>query len=120
MIRILERDSPLGERNCGLARPAQAGNHKNKRDRPGTFRRALVMTPISITAPAESITVEAKLLPDQAACATVVQSPPSAEQVAAAEAVFSQHKDADLAYGLLGIWTSTVLLHDLALEHFWT
>ena len=78
------------------------------------------MTPASLTAPVESITVDAQLLPDHAACATVVQAPPTPEQVAAAEAVFSQQKDGDMAYGLLGIWTSTVLLHDLMLDHFWT
>src|SRR5207237_6847527 len=85
---------PATVHNCGLARRAGAGNHKERRVCPGTFTRALVMTPVSITVPAESITVEAKLLPEHAAGATVVQSPPSAEQVAAAEAVFSEHKDA--------------------------
>jgi len=46
------------------------------------------------------------------------QAPPSAEQVRAAQAVFSQHSDANFAFGLLGVWTSTLLLHDLALETF--
>ena len=78
--------------------------------------------PSSVTVPIETITVEAKLPADHAGCATVVQSPPSPEQVRAAEAVFSQQQDSDshAVLGMLGIWTSTVLLHDLALEHFWS
>ena len=81
------------------------------------------MTPASsATLPIETITVEAKLLADDASGITVVQSPPSPEQVRAAEAVFSQQQDSDshAVLGMLGIWTSTVLLHDLALEHFWS
>jgi len=76
----------------------------------------------SVTLPVETLTVEAKLLGDDAVGATVVQSPPSPEQVRAAEAVFSQQqdKDSNVALGMLGIWTSTVLLHDLALDHFWS
>jgi len=77
--------------------------------------------PSSVTVPIQTITVEANLPADHAGCATVVQSPPSQEQVRAAEAVFSQQdREANAALGLLGIWTSTVLLHDLALEHFWS
>jgi hypothetical protein len=81
------------------------------------------MTPASsATLPIETITVEAKLLVDDASGITVIQSPPSPEQVRAAEAVFSQQQDRDshAVLGMLGIWTSTVLLHDLALEHFWS
>ncbi|MBI1914077.1 MAG: hypothetical protein HYS12_04980 [Planctomycetes bacterium] len=79
------------------------------------------MTASTATIPVETITVEAKLLDDHAAGVTVVQSPPSPEQVRASEAVFSQQEqEAKACLGLLGIWTSTVLLHDLALEHFWT
>ncbi len=77
----------------------------------------------SVTLPVETITVEAKLLADDAVGATVVHSPPSPEQVRAAEAVFSQQqqdRDSNVVLGMLGIWTSTVLLHDLALEHFWS
>src|SRR5258708_40363918 len=52
---------------------------------------------------------------------TVVRTPPSPDQVRASEVVFSQQeREANVSLGLLGIWTSTVLLHDLALEHFWT
>jgi hypothetical protein len=78
------------------------------------------MSASTVTIPVEMITVEAKLLED-AAGVTVVQSPPSPEQVRASEAVFSQQEqESHACLGLLGIWTSTVLLHDLALEHFWT
>ncbi|SRR6266542_3003575 len=78
------------------------------------------MTASTATIPVETITVEAKLLDNEAAGVTVVQSPPSSEQVRATEAVFAQERESNAALGLLGIWTSTVLLHDLALEHFWT
>ena len=78
------------------------------------------MTASTVTIPVETITVEAKLLDDHAPGVTVVQSPPSPEQVRASEAVFSQERESNACLGLLGIWTSTVLLHDLALEHFWT
>ena len=79
------------------------------------------MSASTATIPVETITVEAKLLEDDAAGVTVVQSPPSPEQVRASEAVFSQQdREANISLGLLGIWTSTVLLHDLALDHFWT
>ena len=79
------------------------------------------MTASTVTIPVETITVEAKLLDDHAPGVTVVQSPPSPEQVRASEAVFSeQEREANASLALLGVWTSTVLLHDLALEHFWT
>src|SRR6266699_3505773 len=81
------------------------------------FSEGIRMSATTVTV--ETITVEAKLL-DDVPGVTVVQSPPSPEQVRASEAVFSQEREANVSLGLLGIWTSTVLLHDLALEHFWT
>jgi hypothetical protein len=79
------------------------------------------MSASTVTIPIDTITVEAKLLEHDAAGVTIVHSPPSPEQVRASEAVFSEpEREANASLGLLGIWTSTVLLHDLALEHFWT
>src|SRR5262245_19565127 len=79
------------------------------------------MSASTATIPVDTITVEAKLLDNDAVGVTVVQSPLSPEQVRASEAVFSeQEREANVSLGVLGIWTSTVLLHDLALEHFWT
>ena len=43
---------------------------------------------------------------------------PSAEQLRAIEAVFAQSAENSAALGLLGLWASTVLLKDLACEHF--
>lgn len=44
---------------------------------------------------------------------------PTPEQVRIAEAVFAaQEKEAQTVAGLLGLWTGTVLLNDLAREHF--
>ena len=43
--------------------------------------------------------------------------PPTAEQVRAADGVFAESKEADTVLGLLGMWTGTLLLHDLAREH---
>jgi hypothetical protein len=43
---------------------------------------------------------------------------PTAEQLQAVEQVMVEQQDGCHAMNLLGIWTSTVLLHDLAIEHF--
>jgi hypothetical protein len=77
-------------------------------------------TTVMVPVPVETITVEATLPPEQVNCATVVQAPPTQEQVQAAEAVFSQQhqRAADPAFALLGVWTSTVLLRDLAIDAF--
>lgn len=76
-------------------------------------------TSITVTTPAEVFTVDTGLLRlDNVPGATTVQVPPTPEQFQAAEAVFSQDPQPDVAWGLLGLWTSSVLLHDLALEAF--
>jgi hypothetical protein len=63
---------------------------------------AVVMPPIE-QAPAPGVTVE--------------QPPP--EQARAAEAYFTrQQQENHLVAGLMGLWTSGLLLHDLAAEHF--
>jgi hypothetical protein len=46
-----------------------------------------------------------------------VEAPPP-EQVRAAEAFFSRQEENRLVAGLMGMWTGTLLLHDLAVEHF--
>jgi hypothetical protein len=46
-----------------------------------------------------------------------VEAPPH-EQVRAAEAYFTREQENHLVVGLMGMWTGTLLLHDLALEHF--
>ena len=77
------------------------------------------MNPVpSVVVPVASYNVQAEVPPADEAIASASQPPPSAEQVRAAQAVFSQHSDANFAFGLLGVWTSTLLLHDLALETF--
>ena len=76
-------------------------------------------TSITVTAPVETFTVDTGLLRlDGAPAPTVAQVPPTPAQLQAAEAVFSQEPQTELAWGLLGVWTSTILLHDLALEAF--
>ena len=46
-----------------------------------------------------------------------VEAPPP-EQARAAEAYFTREQENHLVAGLMGMWTGTLLLHDLALEHF--
>src|SRR5262245_39096273 len=102
----------------GLALLASMGNDEKGRAVPRGFFEGHLMGATVVTV--ESMTVNAKLL-DEEPGIQVVQPPPSEEQIRASEAVFSQQeKEANAALGLLGVWTSTVLLHDLALEHFWT
>jgi len=43
---------------------------------------------------------------------------PGPEQVRTADGTFAHSGDADFVLGLLGLWTGTLLLHDLAVEHF--
>jgi hypothetical protein len=68
-----------------------------------------------VVIPAETVTppVEQAPLPG-----TTVESP-RPEQVRAAEAFFTrQQEEARLVCGLMGMWMGTLLLHDLAVEHF--
>lgn len=45
--------------------------------------------------------------------------PPDSEQVRALEAVFAaKDKESTTVAGLLGLWTGTMVLHDLAVETF--
>ncbi len=43
---------------------------------------------------------------------------PTPEQVRAVETVFAQDQETEAVFGLLGMWTGTLLLHDLAKETF--
>ena len=43
---------------------------------------------------------------------------PTAEQVRAADGVFTSPHEGQKVLGMLGMWTGVLLLHDLALEHF--
>jgi len=50
--------------------------------------------------------------------------PPSEEQRQAVDALFAQEKaddkETELVAGMIGMWTGTLLLHDLAVEHLRT
>jgi hypothetical protein len=51
--------------------------------------------------------------------AAVVAAPIDPEHVRAVDAVYTQQqKESDQVLGLLGMWTGTLLLHDLAVETF--
>ncbi|HXG08432.1 MAG TPA: hypothetical protein VNK04_01455 [Gemmataceae bacterium] len=43
---------------------------------------------------------------------------PTPEEARAVEAVFAQQQESQVVAGLLGIWTSALVLHDLAVETF--
>src|SRR5207244_12590579 len=45
-------------------------------------------------------------------------APPTSEQVRAADNVFAPRKEPETAAGLLGLWSSALILHDLAVETF--
>jgi hypothetical protein len=73
---------------------------------------------MTVAAPQEALVVETGLPPGAVDSATTEQPPPTPEQVRAAEVVFSQEQESQAALNLLGLWTSAVLLRDLALDHF--
>jgi hypothetical protein len=76
---------------------------------------------VTATVPVDTVTVtvEARLLDaHEVHSATTAQPAPTPEQIQAAEAVFSQRSQPDLAFGLFAVWTSTVLLRDLAIDAF--
>ena len=74
---------------------------------------------VAATIPVETFTVDTGLPAlTEGACATVVQPPPTPEQIQAAEAVFSQSHQPDPAFTLFAVWTSTILLRDLAFDAF--
>ena len=66
------------------------------------WKEAEVITPPLEQAPPSGVTVEA----------------PPQEQGRAAEAYFTHQEENRVVAGLMGMWTGTLLLHDLAVEHF--
>lgn len=83
-----------------------------------------VVAPV-VTGPTRTVTAPV-IAPAEAPGATLAT--PAPEQVEAAEAAFrqevpgqdisGQNDEARLVSGVLGMWAGTLLLHDLALEHF--
>jgi hypothetical protein len=67
-----------------------------------------------VVIPAETITppLEHAPLPG-----VTVEAPPP-DQVRASEAYFTHQDENRVVAGLMGMWTGTLLLHDLAVEHF--
>jgi hypothetical protein len=73
----------------------------------------------ALIAPKVVIPVETVVAPvEQVPLAGVTVEAPPPEQGQAAEAYFSRQQENHLVAGLMGMWTGTLLLHDLALEHF--
>jgi hypothetical protein len=72
----------------------------------------LVAPPVVIPADVIMPPVEHAPLPG-----VTVESPPP-EQARAAEAYFTHQEENRVVAGLMGMWTGTLLLHDLAVEHF--
>jgi hypothetical protein len=70
--------------------------------------------------PADVVQVQLNLPPAEAPMLMADTAQPlTPEQLRAVEAAFAQQQhEADLAFGLVGMWTSTALLRDLAIEHF--
>jgi hypothetical protein len=73
-----------------------------------------VLVAPKVVIPAETVVVPVEQVPMPGV--TVEQPPP--EQGRAAEAYFSRQEENHLVAGLMGMWTGTLLLHDLAVEHF--
>jgi hypothetical protein len=67
--------------------------------------------------PETKVVVEAPARPVVEAPSAVLPAP-TAEQVRAADGVFTDHKESQAVAGVIGLWTGVLLLHDLALEHF--
>jgi hypothetical protein len=67
-----------------------------------------LLTAPAVLPPAEAVAQPAAEAPD------VTLEPPTAEQVRAADQVFTQTKEQQDVAALLGVWTATALLHDLA------
>jgi hypothetical protein len=73
-----------------------------------------------VAAPPASFTVETTHVqaPDLARLSPTRMADPSPEQVQAADGIFAERHEASVIAGLAGLWTSALLLHDLAVEHF--
>lgn len=76
-----------------------------------TFESSIPAPPI-VQDPGEAVQAAAALIPGPP------HPPPTPAEARAAEAVFaSEQKEQATVAGLLGMWTGTLLLHDLAHEH---
>jgi hypothetical protein len=72
-----------------------------------------------LVAPRIVVPVEAVTPPlEQAPLPGVSVETPPPEQARAAEAFFTRQQENHLVAGVMGLWTGTLLLHDLAAEHF--
>jgi hypothetical protein len=73
-----------------------------------------------VAAPPASFTIETAQVqaPDLTHLTQARTAALSPEQVHAADGVFAQKDGASIIAGLAGLWTSALLLHDLAVEHF--
>ena len=73
----------------------------------------------SLVAPKVVIPAEVVMPPvEEAPLPGVTVEAPPPEQARAAEAYFTREQENHLVAGLMGMWTGTLLLHDLAVEHF--
>jgi hypothetical protein len=55
---------------------------------------------------------------DQAAIPAKPEHPLTAEQIKALDAALARDRESDTVAGLLGMWTGSMILKDLAEEHF--
>ncbi len=75
---------------------------------------AFVLIAPKVAIPAETIVAPM----EQAPLPGVTVEAPPPEQVRATEAFFTHEQENHLVAGLMGMWTGTLLLHDMAVEHF--
>jgi hypothetical protein len=73
---------------------------------------------ITVTAPVEKVVADPDELKIDMVDVGAVAEPPTAAQVQAAEDYFRREQESGAVAGLMGLWTSTLLLRDLAAEHF--
>lgn len=74
---------------------------------------------LEVLAPLVNIPVETLVAPVEGEMPGVTQEEPRVEDVRAAEAYFTrQQQESRQVAGLVGMWAGTLLLHDLAAQHF--
>jgi hypothetical protein len=72
----------------------------------------------NVGAPMEKISIQAIVPPGAAPARECPEFPPApVEQVRAIETVFAQDQENQTVAGLLGLWTGSVLLHDVLADH---
>jgi hypothetical protein len=79
-----------------------------------TSHEPLVSVPLT-TVETETVQVQLAQVPGE-----THPIPPTAEQVRAADEVFARNRESEQVLGLLGMWTGTLLLHDIAKDTFAT